>query len=81
MGPEVILSGTIIGTTEFIKRVLTRLNVSVTGEVTIVIAVVVGATLTFFGLPGTEGISPLAGAIIGAAAVGGVTIVDRVRGK
>lgn len=71
---DVVTAGAVVASTEFVKRVVNRLfGFQISGELTIILAVILGGLIAF----GNDG-NVLQGAIVGAAAVGGVTTADRV---
>lgn len=77
MVDPVINVAIVIGVTEFIKKLLVRVNGPVLrADLTMVVAGIIGAVLAF-----AAGEVVLQGVLLGAAAVGGVTTVRNLGGK
>ena len=74
----VVDAAIVIGATEFVKRLLSRLvdGFELKAELTIVVAGIIGAALAYI-----NGGDLLQGVLIGAAAVGGVTTARNLGGK
>ena len=72
---EITLAAGIIGVIKAIKEFVPQLQ----GIVTLLVALGLGAIAGFYNLLGTP--EPLTGIFIGAAAVGTVTVAEKVAGK